>query len=263
MAKYEDYVKDELSAEIADASAGSEARAEDAGIPDRFKGKTVEDVVKSYVELEKMNSRQAQDLGAMRRSVDTLLELESRRTNAKAEEPSKPSVTADELYEKPEEVIRRVAREEAEARVQNLEQEVMMGKATSALEQFGAKYPDWQTDVKDPSMIEWIKSKPYRVKLALAADRGDLDAADDLFGSYYDTKEAKKEEKKIERKAKVRAAGLESAGSTAPETVETYSRSALIEKRIAAKRGDAVAQRWLNSHANSIGTAYSEGRVVD
>jgi hypothetical protein len=264
MAKYSDYVKDEIDSEIEDASDQSEQRQEGAAIPERFKGKTVEEVAQSYSELEKLNSRQAQDLGALRRSVDELLALKSPTSDTRAEATSKKPITVDEIYENPDEVIRKVVKEESNERIEQLERELYNGKVEKAMAAFTTRYPTWQDDVKDPAMLNWIKERPYRVRLAQAADQGNIDAADELFGTYYDTqKKVVTEEKKRERKQKVQAAGLESAGAGVPETVERYSRSALMEKRIAAKRGNAEAERWLNAHGDSIQQAYAEGRVVD
>lgn len=263
MAKYEDYVKSDIDNEIEDAASGS-AEREAAAIPERFKGKTAEEIAHSYTELEKLNSRQAQDLGSLRRSVDELLALKSPTSEARAEATSKKPITVDEIYENPDEVIRKVAREESSDRIEILERELYNGKVEKAMAAFTDRYPTWQADVKDPAMLNWIKDKPYRVRLAVAADQGNLDAADELFGTYYDTqKKVVTEEKKRERKQKVQAAGLESAGAGVPETIERYSRAALMEKRIAAKRGNAEAERWLNAHGDSIQQAYAEGRVVD
>lgn len=264
MAKYEDYVKSDLDDEIEDASDAAAQRKDESAIPERFRGKTPEEIAQSYVELEKLNSRQAQDLGALRRSVDELLSLKSQESGTGAEATSKKPLSMEDLYEDPDSNIRKVVREESTDRIEKLEQELYQTKAEKAMAQFTERYPTWQEDVKDPAMLNWIKDRPYRVRLATAADRGDLDAADELFGTYYDTqKKAEKEEKKRERKQKVQAAGLESAGAGVPETVERYSRSALMEKRIAAKRGDGAAERWLNTHAASISQAYAEGRVDD
>lgn len=264
MAKYEDYVKDDLDQEITEAAENAEARQEGEVIPERFKGKTAEEIARSYVELEKLNSRQAQDLGALRRSVDELLALKSQPASEGAEAKSKKPVSVDDLYEDADSTIRNVVREESQTRIEQLERELQQTKVEKALAAFTDKYPTWQEDVKDPAMLNWIREKPYRERLALAADAGDFGAADELFGTYYDTqKKVAAAEKKQEKRRKVEAASLESAGAGVPERVERYSRSALMEKRIAAKRGDAAAERWLAAHSASIQQAYAEGRVDD
>lgn len=264
MAKYEDYVKTDLDTEIEDAADESAARQEEgATIPERFKGKTVEEVARSYTELEKLMSKQGQDLGTMRRTVDELLSLKL-PSEVQGAEPSKKPLSSDDLYENPDESIRRVVKEESADRIAQLERELQNERINKALEKFSESFPTWREDVKSPEMINWIHEKPYRVRLARAADAGDMDAAADLFGSYYDTQKPKEtKEKRQEKKRKVQDASLESSGAGVPETVETYSRSALMEKRIAARRGDMAAKRYMDAHASSIQQAYAEGRVVD
>jgi hypothetical protein len=100
MAKYEDYAAG-IESEIGDAQAASDQRARDAEtgryIPERFKNKDLTDVIQSYEELEKLNSRQAQDLGSMRKTVDQLLDIQKQQASSPAQEPSKP-VSVDDLY---------------------------------------------------------------------------------------------------------------------------------------------------------------------
>lgn len=264
MAKYEDYVKDELDNELDEVEGTGAEPTGGEVIPERFKGKSAEEIAKSYIELEKLNSRQAQDLGALRKSVDTLLDLQSQEERTRAEAKSKKPVTVDDIYEDPDSTIRKVVKEESQSRIEQLERELQQQRTQAALGEFTKRYPTWQEDVKDPGMLNWIRERPYRLNLAARADAGDLNAADELFGMYYDTaKKAEKSEQKQERKRKVQAAGLESAGAGVPERVERYSRSGLMEKRIRAKQGDQESERWLNSHAESIRQAYSEGRIDD
>lgn len=264
MAKYEDYVKnDQLDEEIEDAGAAAEERQDGATIPDRFKGKAPEDIAKSYTELEKLYSKQAQDLGRMRKTVDELIELKL-PSEVHGAEPSKKPLSTDEMLENPDESIRRVVKEESADRIAQLERELQQERINKALDKLTESFPTWKTDVQSPEMINWIQEKPYRVRLARQADAGDMDAAADLFGSYYDTQKPKEDkEKRQEKKRKVLDASLETGGATVPEVVESYSRSALMEKRIAAKRGDSAAQRYLDAHASKIQQAYTEGRVVD
>jgi len=271
MAKYADYVKDEdqrlLDAELTEAQEAADERRQEAAeneIPERFRGKSPVEIAKAYTELEKLNSRQAQDLGAMRKSVDELLTLQLQKSGTGAEAESKKPISSDDLYENPDATIRKVVKEESQERIKKLEEELQKTKLEKAYAKLTENFPEWQDDVKDPAMISWIHEKPFRVRLARSADAGDFDAAEELFGLYYDTqKKAQKQEQKQEKRKRVQAAGLESSGAGVPETTEKFSRSALLEKRIAAKRGDSAAQRYLDANADAIAQAYSEGRVVD
>lgn len=272
MAKFEDYAKqldttpDALESEIQDAAAGSEGRKQEAGtqIPERFQGKTPEEIAQSYIELEKLNSRQAQDLGRMRKTVDELLELELRRPADTQDAPRAKPVEAEDLYSNPDEAIKSVVHREVRPHVEKLEQELMQERIGRARAEFAQDYPDWEKDVHDPSFVNWIQERPYRVRLARAGDAGDFDAARDLWASYYEHRDlAKREQNKAERKQKVKEATLETSGAAAVDVEEKFSRSALMEKRLLAKKGDRDADFWLRSNAERIAIAYEEGRIVD
>jgi hypothetical protein len=270
MARYEDYVKDELDGEIEEAAAEQRARDEKGRfIPDRFKDKDITDVIKSYEELEKMNSRQAQDLGEMRRTVDKLLELQSQSASQPAPEDSAPAVTVDDIYEDTEGAITRVAKKVASGEIGELKQELAELRTERRLESIGRKYPGWETKVAESEFADWAKESQYRTRLAQQAYNGDLDAAEELLGYYYHDLEGMEEQKAEEREQEhpqarnLRNAISESGGPSPSEVEETYSRSELMETRIAAQQGSLKAQRWLAAHADEIQSAYIEGRIVD
>lgn len=269
MAKYEDYVKD-IESEIADAGQQQEQRARDAKtgrfIPDRFKDKSIEDVIQSYEELEKLNSRQSQDLGAMRKTVDQLLDIQS-KASSPAPEPSKP-VSVDDLYEDTDGVLRRVAKEEVSGEVQELRTELQQLRLERALAKLEDKFEGWQQRVQEPEFNAWVQESPYRQRMYRDADSGDFDAAEEILGMYYEQnrrQETAEEryEQEVQRQQDLNTATLESSSPAAPTSDETYSRHDLMEARLAAKRGDTKAERWLQAHADSIAIAYEEGRIVD
>ena len=91
MAKYEDYVKnDGLEGEIQEAAVATEERKLE-GVPEsvveRFKDKGVEDVLKSYAELEKAYSKQGQKHGELRKSFDEFIALQSQVSSVAGSEP--------------------------------------------------------------------------------------------------------------------------------------------------------------------------------
>lgn len=270
MAKFDDYVKnqqggDELEQEIQEAAQNTEERREEGfEIPERFKGKPPEEIAKSFVELEKAYSRQGQDIGRLRKTVDEMLELQLRGDKLEQDKPTTKPVEASDLFDDPDTAVRSVAKEVADARVKGLEQELMQERLARAKADFTKQFPTWEQDAHDPEFINWIHEKPHRVKLARAADNWDFDAAETLFGTYYDQRETKKaKQSKEERKQKVKEVTLESAGAGAPDLEETFSRTALMEKRLAAKRGNRDADNWLRANAERIAIAYEEGRIVD
>jgi hypothetical protein len=268
VAKFDDYAKnqtDELEQEISDASANAEERREAGGeLPERFKGKTAEEIAASYIELEKLNSRQAQNLGQLRKTADELLALQLREVKHGQDEPSTKPVDSSDLFDDPDKAIRNVAKEVADTRVKALEAELLNERVARAKTEFTKQFPTWEQDVHNPEFINWINEKPHRVRLARDADSGDFGAAETLFGTYYDQREVKQAKvSKEERRQKVKEVTLETSGAGAPDLEMKYSRTALMEKRLAAKRGDRNADHWLRSNAESIAIAYEEGRIVD
>lgn len=267
MAKYEDYVKQNIEEEIDEAASATEERKEQFKIPDRFVGKSPEEIARAYVELESLHGRQANEYGQLRKSFESLLELKE-----KSSEPAKPvvekkPVTVDEIYENADGAVRRVVREESQSRIEELERKLEEAERRSALNDarssFERKHPNWQETVKDPTFIEWIKKSPYRVRQAQVADAGDYDAADELFSTYAEINSVQAERTKQSRKAAVREASLESSGGSAPTPVEKYSRSKLEEIRVRARQGFADAERYLAAHGDDILRAYAEGRIVN
>jgi ribosomal protein L29 len=268
VAKFDDYAKtqnDELEQEISDASAKTDERREAGGeLPERFKGKSAEEIAQSYIELEKLNSRQAQNLGQLRKTADELLALQLREVKHGQDKPTTKPVESSDLFDNPDESIRNVAKQEVDTRVKALEAELLNERVARAKGEFTKQFPTWEQDVHDPEFINWINEKPHRVRLARDADSGDFGAAETLFGTYYDQREVKSAKvSKEERRQKVKEVTLETSGAGAPDLETKYSRTALMEKRLAAKRGDRNADHWLRSNAESIAIAYEEGRIVD
>jgi len=272
MARFEDYVKkDSLETELDEAEKQEQRREAGTDIPERFKGKSPEEIARAYAELEKLNSRQAQDLGAMRRTVDTLLDLQSdgtsvSRTAPKAEPPA--PVTVDDLYQDPDKNIRRVVQEETTGQIKDLDEEVRSLRREQALSKFDALHPDWRDIAQSPEFVNWVRETPFRMRLVAAADKFDLEAADTVINLYKAENGRKQAEQESEaakqkRERDLRAASLESGGPISHEAVETFSRTDLLQKRLAAKRGNAKADAWLRNNQAKIREAYEDGRITD
>ncbi len=270
MAKYEDYASG-LEQEIDNAAKQSDQRARDVNtgrfIPERFKDKSVEDVIQSYEELEKLNSRQSQDLGAMRKTVDQLLEIQTQQVSSPAVEPSKP-LSVDDLYEDADGNVRRVAKEEVSYEVAELRKELDELRVERAMSKLENEFNDWQKEVAKPEFSTWVNESPYRQRMYQRADGGDFDAAEEILGMYYDHSRIQESDQQHQheqsrQRRDLQDAVLETSSPEAPTSDESYSRYDLMEARIAAKRGDSKAERWLAAHADAIARAYEEGRVID
>lgn len=263
MAKYQDYIEtDNIEDEITDASQQSAERV--SQIPERFRNKTAEEIAQSYVELEKLNSRQAQDLGAMRKQVDELVRefQESKETQEAAEE--EPPLSIDDLYSDPTTAIERVVKKVVEPTLKQTEEFRKQQEINARLAELDQQYSDWRSVVATEEFNEWANATPYRARMVAAANNYDFDAASDLFAQYYDLRSsASTQAKEATRRQQLRDATLETGGAAYSEPPTTYSRTDLIHKRILAKRGDREADMWLRTHKDAIAQAYEEGRVKD
>lgn len=256
MAKIEDYISEEID----DAAEQQRERNEKGQyVPERFKGKTVEEVATSYEELEKLYSRQSNDLGMLRQQVDQLLNQQVQASSPQPE-PSKP-VSVDDLYEDADGNIRRIAKEETSSEIEALRKELQDMRLQSRLSQIDDKFPKWRDKVKDPEFMSWVQESPYRQRMIQDADQGDLDAAEEVLGMYYDS--LKRKDKATADPAKLRDAMLESSSPVAADVADTFSRAELLDKRVQARKGSIAAENWLKANAEAIAQAYEEGRIVD
>lgn len=269
MAKYEDYLKkqDELEGEIQEAAEDHQERVENPeaanALPERFQGKSAEEIASSYVELEKRFSQQGNDLGVLRQTVDQFMALQSEAAN-QTTEPEADPLSVDDIYDNPDEAIRRVVREEAGSKIEQLEAALAEERFNTQMQGLDHKYPGWREKAQSPEFLEWVQSSPYRARMAQAADQlNDIAAADDLIGMYYDMTGTAQQQAEFQRDQELSQATLETSGPEQPEMVDTFSRSDLMNARIAAKRGDPEAQTWLNKNREAIAIAYEEGHITD
>lgn len=268
--KYEDYARkqeDELETEIQEASEASESRQAENSIeiPERFKDKSIEDVIKSYTELEKAYSRQGNDLGEYRKLSEQLLALES-AGGSKETETQSEDISIDALYDDPKGTIEKVVSQ----RVSGLEQQIQQERFTARLKQMNSKYDGWQEEVRTPEFVNWVQewaNTPVRQRLVMQGDQGDLDAAEEVLLSYYEKKQlaqqARQSERKAKRDADLAKGTLESGSPDSPESETTFSRKKLLDLRIRAKQGDRKASEFLKENQLDIARAYAEGRLVD
>lgn len=239
-------------------------------IPEKFKGKTPEQLVEMYQNLEKLNGRQAQELGTYRQRVDEILQLRNSTENANKKPENPKPVTVEELLESPDAALDKAIgaspiaqkAEEASKRVAQLETQL-------ARNSFESAYPDYKSDVQDPEFIQWVTANPLRSTLAVRADsQNDFNAAKALWDLWSEHKtlvgnveKNRKEEQK--RKVLVGASTVSNGASAEQKAKPTFSRAKLLDLQIRAESGDARAKaKWDDpAFQQARVEAYREGRV--
>lgn len=239
----------------------------DESIPEKYRGKSVEEVIAIARNLESDRGRMANEVGQLRKLTDQVLGLAQTAQFKPANQPQeKPApVTSEDLLSRPEETVTELAKRVADERVSATEQRTANLEARLALADFTRKYPDFEQTMQNSEFQEWIQGSAYRQRLAnAAATKADYDAADELFGLYNSSRPAKTEEKKPTDalEAARRASLTQKGGSSAAGVVNTssdgkkiYSRHELIEMRI--HKPEEYDSRYLSEFL----PAYKEGRV--
>ena len=228
-------------------------------VPDKYRGKSLEEIVKMHQEAEKLIGRQAQEVGEVRKLADELIkrQLESKQTpDAKVAEEEDV-----DWFAEPEKAVRNAvdkhpAVREAQETVQRFKQQEFMTKLQS-------DFPDFQTTVADPDFAQWIQASPVRLRLYAAADNLDFDSAAELLNTWKLVKPAPVEQKpqvqavspevKADRAAAMKAVAVDT-GSTGNVSAKIYRRSDLIRLQL------EDPQRYMDMQPE-IMSAYAEGRV--
>jgi hypothetical protein len=224
----------------------------DKVFPNKYKDKSLEDIVKMHQEAEKMIGRQAQEVHEVRSLADQLLKRQLDADNAIAVE-SAPEV---DFFENPQDSIKRAIENNPavlEAKQANLE-----FKRMKTAQQLASKHPDFGTIANDTGFQEWVKASPIRLNLYAKADAEfDFGSADELLSTYKELKQVRTnnvQETGNKQKAQaLRAAGVDTGGS-GEVAKKVYRRADLIR----LKMTDPDRYEQLQPE---IMAAYAQGRV--
>jgi hypothetical protein len=267
--KFADYAPkpDALETELQSVAQPSKTYNIPDSVKTRFAGKTAEEIMESFAEAQTLISRQGHELGELRKTTQTLLELQSKPTQQEPQDQPVKGVTVDELYEDPDAAIGKVVEKKSQKtseRIAALEAELATRRANDVEVTLERKYPGWKAEAGKPEFVECVKQSPVRCRLAVAADQFDVDSANDLLELWYERKGTVQDARaSADREQQFRNASLESSSPIDVEQVPTFSRHDLQEKRIAAKNGNRTAERYLAANGPAITLAYREGRITD
>ncbi len=221
-------------------------------VPDKYKDKSLEDIVKMHQEAEKMIGRQAQEVHEVRSLADQLLKRQLETDKAVSIE-SAPEV---DFFENPQDSIKRAIENNPavmEAKQANLEL-----KRMKTAQQLASKHPDFGTIANDTGFQEWVKASPIRLNLYAKADAEfDFGSADELLSTYKELKQVRnnnaQETGKKQQAQALRAAGVDTGGS-GEVAKKVYRRADLIR----LKMTDPDRYELLQPE---IMAAYQQGRV--
>lgn len=249
-------IVEEVSEEVSEMVA-EEVKAKPE-IPEKFKGKSLEDAVQMYSELEKVHGRQANELGMTRKEINELRQLNEELLKTRLSQQEKPKdVEIDDVdfIANPKESIRKVI--ETDPSLAEIRNELANEKRFRALTEFKSRHPDVDSIVTDPEFVDYVKSSPMRTEMYNRANNYDVVAADELMNGFKATRkkltEAEVKAEKESRERAIKAASVDQGGSGESST-KMYSRKAIINMQLTNPQKYAAME-------DEILRAYQEGRV--
>ena len=221
-------------------------------IPNFYRDKSLEDVIKMHQEANKLIDRQGKEVGEIRKLADELIKqnLSSNKQSIKEEAPEV------DFFENPKEAIRQTVDNHPD--VVAGRQAAYDFKKMQIQQKLAQEHPDFGQVASDPDFANWVKSSPVRINLFAKADgEFDYDSANELLTTYKQLRGVKAKQTsdagEATRKTNLKAAGVDIGGS-GESGKRIYRRADLIRLKMTdPNRYEALS--------DEIMQAYAEGRV--
>lgn len=216
-------------------------------LPEKFKDKSIDDVVTMYSNLEKELGRKGQEIGDLRQLTDTLLQRDLESPKEVKESEPEP-----DFYDDPQKAIDKAI----EKRLAPLNKRLASNDKDNFFVELHKSIPKYEDIVKDTKFQTWVQTSPYRMKMFGEADNYNLDAANELFSTWELTQpstEESVEDTSKQRKAKLKDASTE-VGSTGSARKKVFRRLDLINLKL----NDPAKYASMEPE---IRQAYTDGRV--
>jgi hypothetical protein len=251
---------DTIENEVDEIQQEPEAKVEqppepESTLPEKYQGKSLEDVVQMHQEAEKLLGRQSSEVGELRKVVDDYISTQT-QPPAPQQQYVEPEDDID-YFTDPQAAVNRAI--ENHPKIREAQQYTEQYKKQSSLATLQAKHPDMQNILSDPKFAEWIKASKIRTQLFVAADQQyDADSADELFSLWKERKTVAQQTAQVEKQARkqtLKAANTGNArGSAEGSRKKVYRRADIIK----LMKNDPDRYQALS---DEIMAAYAEGRV--
>jgi len=223
-----------------------------AELPEKYRDKSLDEIVKMHQEAEKLIGKQAQEVGEVRKLADELIRqnLGSKQQQIKQDEPE------IDFFEDPKKAVQRTV--DSHPDIVAARQATLEMKRTQIQQRLAQDHPDFGDIAKDQDFANWVKSSPVRIELFKRADAEyDYDSANELLSTYKQLRGVKKQQSEASneatRKQNLKAVGVDVGGS-GESSKKVYRRADLIRLKMQdPNRYDALS--------DEIMAAYAEGRV--
>jgi len=221
-------------------------------IPEKYQGKSLDDIIKMHQEAEKLIGKQAQEVGEVRKLADELIKqnINKNQENIQQQEPEV------DFFEDPKRAIQNTVDRHPD--VLAAKQATQEFKKMQIQQKLSKDHPDYVDIVNNSDFANWVKESPVRLGLYAKADgEFDYDSANELLSTYkalrsVKSKQVENDGKEV-RKQSLKAATVDTGGS-GESSRRVYRRADLIRLKM------TDPQRY-EALSDEIMKAYQEGRV--
>jgi len=234
-------------------SPEEEVAQEEPSLPEKYKNKSLQEVVQMHQEAEKLLGKQSSEVGELRSVVDDYIQ-----TQLKQQAPVQQQEEDDtDFFVDPQAAVNRAI--DNHPKIQEANQVTQRYRKETALAELSKKHPEMETILKDANFAEWIKGSKIRTQLFVQADQAyDYDAADELLSLWKERASVAQQTVAVEkqaRKQQVKSASTGNArGTGQTQRKKQYRRADII------KLMQPDPDRY-SALSEGIFQAYAEGRV--
>lgn len=234
-----------------------EEQSEETVVPPKFKGKSVDEILESYQNLEQQYGKQGNELGELRKLADTLIQKNLQESQNNTVQEQEQALTEDDFLANPVDSVRKIVEES----LQPIKGALNQSQAESTMSRLQTKHPDIEGIVKDLDFQKWVMESVPRQEMWQRASAGDFNYADELFTQYKSLngiqQAQQKEQVRTEKERELQAATAVASGSSQDAVSQSkpiYKRAQLIRLQLEDPNRYADLQP-------EIFQAYKEGRV--
>ena len=224
-------------------------------LPEKYKGKSVEDLVQMHQELEKFSGKQSTEVGELRRLVDDHIQTQLVAQQAPQQQQQQDDDV--DFFVDPKTAVSRAI--DNHPKIREAQAYTEQAKKQATLAQLQQRHPEMESVLQDPKFAEWIKGSKVRTQLFVQADQMyDYDAADELFSLWKEKNQVVHQTAQAERAA--RKSAVKSANTGNARGTGEGSRRKVYRRADIIKLMRTDPERY-QSMSDELLKAYAEGRV--
>lgn len=213
--------------EAAAVEEGTGSKDEADNVPDKYRDKSISDVIEMHQNLEKAYGRHNNELGELRQLTDQILKQQLGETKA----ADAADIDSDALLENPTDVINDAVTNNP--KMAALEAKLAARERADDLQVFNRTHPNADKLINDARFLSWVQESPTRLRLFQQADQNyDYALAGEIMDTYNTLHPAENgEEAREETKRGLSNARPSAKGSSGKGKKQVFKRSDLMRLR--------------------------------